>query len=277
MFGLHTYKGRSTLAKAIAENAKIGKKYGVTLQSAQIFARNPRGYDNLLTSQDEQDLMAISNDVKILIHANYPAIINREKPASTEQIKQNYMAAERINAAGVVVHFPSCLAPNERDNEILAVLRSFPRQTSRIYMEIEVSKKFGYCTISELDTFLSKVNAEDRIGICIDTAHLWGAGISMANPADALEYLQGLERLMEDYPWLDIAWHLNDSKAAFNSKLDRHACFGETIWHEYQGRWQDSGLYLIVNWIRQHNCIAILESRDDKDKIQTDLAILSCV
>jgi len=62
--------------------------------------------------------------------------------------------------------------------------------------------------------------APDRVGLCLDTAHLWGAGIPIgtADQVDALiETIAarlGVERV--------LMVHLNDSKAAFGSRADRH-------------------------------------------------------
>jgi deoxyribonuclease-4 len=63
-----------------------------------------------------------------------------------------------------------------------------------------------------------------RIGFCLDTAHAWGAGIDIADPARADAFLEdfdariGLDRL--------VMIHLNDSKADLGSRLDRHEHVG---------------------------------------------------
>ncbi len=64
----------------------------------------------------------------------------------------------------------------------------------------------------------------DRLGLCLDTAHLWGAGHDMATAegvdalVEALAARIGLERL--------VMIHLNDSKATRGSRLDRHEHLG---------------------------------------------------
>ena len=63
-----------------------------------------------------------------------------------------------------------------------------------------------------------------RLGICLDTAHLWGAGHDVATQAGVDALLEevgarlGLDRL--------AMVHLNDSKAARGSRLDRHQHLG---------------------------------------------------
>ena len=64
----------------------------------------------------------------------------------------------------------------------------------------------------------------DRLGVCLDTAHLWGAGYEISN-ADGVDYLVaridellGRERV--------VMLHLNDSRTTVGSRLDRHEHIG---------------------------------------------------
>jgi deoxyribonuclease-4 len=66
--------------------------------------------------------------------------------------------------------------------------------------------------------------SRDRLGFCLDTAHAWGAGIDLSDPLaidTLLEEFQrriGLDRL--------AVIHLNDSKSALGSRIDRHEHVG---------------------------------------------------
>ena len=83
-------------------------------------------------------------------------------------------------------------------------------------------------SLDELEAILEAVAARGvpagRVGLCFDTAHLWGAGHDIATPdgvdaiLDALASRIGLERL--------VMVHLNDSKAARGARLDRHEHLG---------------------------------------------------
>jgi deoxyribonuclease-4 len=63
-----------------------------------------------------------------------------------------------------------------------------------------------------------------RLGFCLDTAHLWGAGVRVSEPdeidalLDAFDAQIGLDRL--------AMMHLNDSKSELGSRLDRHEHIG---------------------------------------------------
>ena len=80
-------------------------------------------------------------------------------------------------------------------------------------------------TFEEMRELLDAIPAEftQRVGICLDTAHVWAAGYDLVNEYDAmidsLDNTIGLARLG--------CLHLNDSKAKLGSHLDRHEQIGE--------------------------------------------------
>lgn len=83
-------------------------------------------------------------------------------------------------------------------------------------------------TVEELERIVAAAEAlgvpPGRLGLCLDTAHAWGAGYDLATPdavdglLDELDQRIGLARL--------VMVHLNDSKATRGSRLDRHQHIG---------------------------------------------------
>lgn len=75
----------------------------------------------------------------------------------------------------------------------------------------------------ELKAIIDKVNYCDKIGVCIDTCHIYSAGYDIVNDLDGVleefDNIIGLDRLK--------AIHLNDSKMDFDSNKDRHEKIGE--------------------------------------------------
>jgi deoxyribonuclease-4 len=83
-------------------------------------------------------------------------------------------------------------------------------------------------TIEELAMVLDAVAARglgDRIAICLDAAHLWGADYDVANPAAIDDILATFDRLIGLSRLAMV--HLNDSDSAKGSRHDRHAHLGE--------------------------------------------------
>jgi deoxyribonuclease-4 len=80
-------------------------------------------------------------------------------------------------------------------------------------------------SFEELEAVLDAVGRDERVGICIDTQHLWASGVdySTIDGADAVvdevRARFGLERLG--------CLHLNDSKVPFGSNRDRHENIGD--------------------------------------------------
>ena len=107
-------------------------------------------------------------------------------------------------------------------------------------------------TVEELARILDGVQAPvERLGFCLDTAHLWGAGYDVAAPegADAVigrfDVLIGLERLS--------LIHLNDSRAPLGSRWDRHE-------HVGAGQIGPIGLGTLLRDHRLRSAVFILET-----------------
>jgi deoxyribonuclease-4 len=80
-------------------------------------------------------------------------------------------------------------------------------------------------SFEELAAVIAEAGGDERLGVCLDTQHLWASGISFGttDEADALVALisatVGLQRLH--------CLHLNDSKVGLGANRDRHENLGE--------------------------------------------------
>ncbi len=77
----------------------------------------------------------------------------------------------------------------------------------------------------EIRAILDRVDESRRVGVCLDTCHVFAAGFDLASE----EAVTGTLGLFDDIVGLDRlkAVHLNDSKGALGSRLDRHENIGE--------------------------------------------------
>ena len=104
-------------------------------------------------------------------------------------------------------------------NEILT-----KEQTTTVLLETmsgkgsEVGRNF-----KELKAIIDKVKLKDKLGVCLDTCHIWDGGYDVVNNFDGVldefDKIIGLEKLK--------AIHLNDSKNDLASHKDRHEKIGE--------------------------------------------------
>lgn len=79
-------------------------------------------------------------------------------------------------------------------------------------------------TFEELRAIIDRLETPERFGICIDTAHAFAAGYPIHTEAGWEETWRTFDRLL-GMEWL-AGLHLNDSKAPFDSRKDRHALLG---------------------------------------------------
>ena len=78
-------------------------------------------------------------------------------------------------------------------------------------------------TFEELAAIIERVDLKEKLGVCLDTCHVYSAGYDIVNSLDAVleqfDSVLGLERLR--------AIHLNDSMTPFSSFKDRHETIGK--------------------------------------------------
>jgi deoxyribonuclease-4 len=82
----------------------------------------------------------------------------------------------------------------------------------------------GY-RFEQLAEMIEQVENKSRVGVCIDTCHAWAAGYDFSTKA-------GFERVFEEFDEMVgfqflKGMHLNDSKKALGSRVDRHESLGE--------------------------------------------------
>ena len=114
----------------------------------------------------------------------------------------------------------------------------------------------------ELKAILDAVGS-DRVGVCLDTCHVYDGGYDIVNDLDGVlaefDRVVGLERLK--------ALHLNDSKNPFASHKDRHECLG-------QGSLGLETFRAIVNHPKLKDKPMILETPNELHGYQTEIALL---
>jgi deoxyribonuclease-4 len=109
-----------------------------------------------------------------------------------------------------------------------AIVEALTRVPGRVRVLLETTAGSGTAlgaTFEELAAIIARVPARlrKRVGVCIDTAHIFAAGYDIANAYDDViarfDATVGLDRLG--------AMHLNDSKVPLGSRRDRHELIAE--------------------------------------------------
>lgn len=122
----------------------------------------------------------------------------------------------------------------------------------------------GY-QFEQLAYLIKNINKKNRIGICLDTCHIFAAGYDIRdeyhyqNTFEQFDKIIGLDNLK--------AFHLNDSKKELGSRVDRH----ERIGKGYIG---DKAFELLMNDQRFRNLPGILEVPGGIDAFKEDILLL---
>ena len=208
--------------------------------SAQIFLKNQRQWAARPLGAEEvrafERARALSGVRHVFAHASY--LINLAAPeaaaweravdAFTDELER----AEALRLSCVVIHPGSHLGAGLEAGlaRVTAALDEVARRTSgyRVKIALENTAGAGHAlgrTFGELGALISRSARPERLGVCVDTCHLFAAGYDIRRPAGyrgALEACRGavgFARL--------LAFHLNDAKAPLGSGLDRHEHIGK--------------------------------------------------
>lgn len=118
----------------------------------------------------------------------------------------------------------------------------------------------------ELRAIIDKVELGDKIGICMDTCHVFDAGYDIVNDLDGVleefDRILGLDRLK--------AIHLNDSLNVCGSHKDRHAKIGE-------GNIGLEAITRIINHPRLKHLPFLLETPNELDGYAKEIELLKSV
>ncbi len=219
-------------AKALERGRSIG------CSAIQIFVKNnmqwfakPFAETELAAYHDFPDRPKL-----VFGHTSYlinPGAKNPEfREKSIRALSEELSRADQLGLPFLVLHPGAHMGDGEETglsrivSSLDEVFAALPRGKCRIALEITAGQ--GTClghTFEHLATIIERSKFQDRLTTCLDTAHLFAAGfdISTANgfwdTVKRFDRIIGRDRL--------AAWHLNDSKTACGSRVDRHEHIGK--------------------------------------------------
>lgn len=202
----------------------------------QFFTRNPRGSKaKAIDEKDVEEFLKLAkenNFVTILAHAPYtlnPCSADENtrsfarKIMEDDLVRMEYIPNNFYNFhPGSHVKQGTEIGIKYISDMLNLVLK--PEQTTTVLLETMAGKgtEIGR-TFDELQEILSRVELSDKMGVCLDTCHVYDGGYDIVNNLDSvLEEFDkkiGLNKL--------CAIHLNDSMNPFESHKDRHQKIGE--------------------------------------------------
>lgn len=210
--------------------ARAGER---TATVAQCFLGSPRSWRWSVDTLPGRDAVSAAAEragiQRIVVHASY--LINVASPdaslrdRSQELLRQTAIAAERIGAESVVVHAGAAqgdeleLARQRVRDGLVEVLRA----TSTIRILVENPATGSLAAGPDALGALVGPLAGERIGVCLDTQHLFAAGWAIDESTGREELIEAL--LASEVPV--ALWHCNDSASERGRGRDHHANLGE--------------------------------------------------
>lgn len=241
----------------------------------QFFTRNPRG--GKAKDLDFPDITLFNEKSKenfgpILAHAPYTlnacAADDRIREFAYITMEDDLKRLEHTPGAMYNFHPGSHVGQGIEVGieKISALLNDilFPEMKTTVLLETmagkgsEVGSKF-----EELKAIIDKTALSDKLGVCLDTCHVYDAGYDIVNDLDSVldefDRIIGLDRLK--------AIHLNDSKNPFSSHKDRHEKIGE-------GSLGIEAITRIINHPQLKDLPFFLETPNEIDGYAKEIALL---
>jgi deoxyribonuclease IV len=204
-------------------------------ESLQIFTQSPRtwrptnhdpaNFERFKERRAEAGIQGVVCHALYLVNLATPDEEIYEKSVTT--LMNTVDVACAIEADGVVFHVGSHLGAGFEaglEHVVPALERALERCSDTTWLLIENSAGAGGTvgrSVDELAVLVERLDRHPRLGICLDSCHLWVSGVDVTDRAaldacmNEVEERIGLDRLR--------ALHVNDAAAPLGSNRDRHA------------------------------------------------------
>lgn len=242
----------------------------------QYFSRNPQGGKAKEWNQNDFNKYieyAKENNIEVLLcHAPYTLNACSIKPETREFalicFKEDIKKLENFGNALYNFHPGSHTGQGIEVgiDQIVEILDQvlYPEMTTTVLLELMAGKgsEIGR-SFEEIANIINKVKFNDKLGVCLDTCHVYSAGYDIVNNLDEVldefDRIIGLDRLK--------AIHLNDSKMPFASNKDRHEKIG-------QGTIGLDAIINIINHPKLKHLPFYLETPNELDGYMEEINIL---
>ncbi len=233
------WKFGSHLSVAGGLHLALGSAETLGMNTCQIFTKNANQWNckaleptAIKAFAEKRESLAIED---VYAHASY--LINLATPdqalwqKSIDALKIELQRADALQLSGVVVH-PGAFVKSSEPEGLARIIEAIelifadePALTTKLLLENTAGQgtTLGW-QISQLADVLRRFKSEDRLGICLDSCHAFAAGYDLSQP-------DGLTRLVDELAEGQLldrlhVIHMNDSKKACGSRVDRHEHLG---------------------------------------------------
>ena len=221
--------------------AKRALSYAETIkaEAIQVFVSNPRGWATPAGDPEaDKNFRILAEERKISTWVHAPFLINLGSP--TEATYLNSLSATshalkrsaEIGAQGAVIHTGSAVDTSHLEKAwkqihdgMMPILSELGDDAPFLLLEPTAGQGQSLCrTLEDLTKYLEALEYHPKVGICLDTCHVFAAGYDLAAEGGVKSTLDLLVEVAGDRLKLI---HANDSMDVCGSLKDRHANIGE--------------------------------------------------
>jgi deoxyribonuclease-4 len=221
-------------------SAAIDRGLGIGCTAMQIFVKNnmqwfakplPEDEVEAFTTHPRRDrLGAVVAHAGYLINLGVEGTENHDK--SLRSLTDEMLRCEQLGIRSLVLHPGSHLGTG-MDAGIACVVRNLDRlhaehPTLKVRITLETTAGQGACIgarFEEIAAIIDGVADPKRLEVCLDTAHAFAAGYDLSLPKGAEKTFAEFDRVI-GISRLSVL-HINDSKSALGSRVDRHDNLGK--------------------------------------------------
>jgi deoxyribonuclease-4 len=239
--------------------------------TVQIFTKPPNQWAGKPIKAEESRLfrrtLRETRLKKTLAHDSY--LINLASPdealyrKSVESFVDEMRRAETLGVSYLVTHPGAHLGAGENEGllRIIAAIDEVHRRCAGFKVRILLETTAGQGTslghrFEHLRDIIGGVGEPGRLGVCLDTCHVFAAGYALSTDREYRATIREFGRVVG--LGLLKAFHLNDSRKAFGSRVDRHAHIG-------RGEMTLEPFRHLVNDPRFHSRPMVLETEKESD------------
>jgi apurinic endonuclease APN1 len=197
---------------------------------AQIFVKNPRSWaEKSWSDRDRAAFARLSADLPVVGHLSYLPNIARsdEEPRNMRGLLHEAELCADLAIQQLVVH---CGSRESIEKGVDSVARSVGEVLEKYPISVLLENAAGQGNvigknIAELIAICERIGSPDRVGFCLDTAHLFESGYDVRRRSTWEEIIGQLGERCG--PESIRFFHLNDSRTGLGSMVDRHWHIGK--------------------------------------------------
>lgn len=272
-YGAHysTYKG---ILHSLKKIRKAGGNF------VQVFVSNPQGIGMKKRSPEEIKKIREylkKHKMKLVIHAPYIFNFSRKfDPKSwwVRGIIRELELASKLGAIGSIIHCGKRKELTEKealDNMFISMKYIVDNTPDDVELILETAAGQGtevLYKLEDLAKFYKRFSRKykERIGLCIDTCHIFSAGYNISTKKEMIRYFKQFDKLI-GLRFVTLI-QLNDSQVPLGARVDRHAKIGK-------GHIGLEGLIYVIKFAKKNKIPLILETPNEAYK--TEIPLISSI